>query len=123
MSLEETMFYKIKFIDENKEIIKENILDKIEYKNCQATLLLILVKYLLEATEYVCEEYKSLKKFINITPSKNTPTNLEDIFGIIKIFINKVCPGTKEEEKILNKLQHYDNIINQNEKIMTLVMF
>lgn len=122
MSLEETMFYKIEFIDENKVIIKENILDKIEYNNSQSTLLLILVKYLLEDTEYVCEEYKTLKKFIDIMPQKNTPTNLIDILGIIKIFINKVCPGTKEEEKILNKLQLYDNIINQKEKTITLVM-
>ena len=53
MCLEETMFYKIKFIDENKVVLKENILDKIEYNNSQSTLLLILVKYLLDDTEYV----------------------------------------------------------------------
>lgn len=122
MCLEETMFYKIKFIDENKVVIKENILDKIEYNNSQSTLLLILVKYLLDDTEYVCEEYNSLKKFIDITPQKNTPTNLVDILGIIKIFINKVCPGTIEEEKLLSKLQLYDDIINQEEKTLTFAL-
>lgn len=119
MNSEEIMLNKIKFVDENKEKIRENILVQIEYEDNKKTLVSILVKYLLDDTEYICKEYNSLKKFIDVTPSNDTPTELIDIMGIIKIFINKVCPGTTEEEMILNKLKKYDNIINFENKTLT----
>lgn len=122
MNIEETMFYKIKFIDENKEIIKENILSKIKYNNDQISLLLILVKYLLDDTEYICEEYILLKDFFEENLYENSPAELVDILGIIKVFINKVYSGTEEQNKLLEKLQAYDNIIINEEKTLTLVL-
>lgn len=122
VDIEETMFYKIKFIDENKEIIKENILNKIEYNDTQISLLLVLVKYLLEDTEYICKEYISIKNFCDENNIQNTPTELADILGIIKVFVNKVYFGTQDHEKLLKKLQLYDNIINNEEKVLTLIL-
>lgn len=122
VDIEETMFYKIKFIDENKEIIKENILNKIEYNDTQISLLLILVKYLLEDTEYICKEYILIKNFCDENNIKNSPAELVDILGIIKVFVNKVYLGTQEQEILLKKLQLYDNIINNEEKVLTLIL-
>ena len=106
------MIDKIEFIDSNKEIIKANILNKIQYKDDINTVVLILVLFLISEND-ITEEFKSLNKLVDDNKEDNISTaELSDILGIINNFINKVYAGTKEEAKILSKLKEYNSVLD-----------
>ena len=106
---------KIEFIDNNKEIIKANMMNKIEYKNGLDSVVLILCIFLINENDIEnTDEYESLNHLINSNNIGSTSTELSDIIGILKMFINKAYSGTEYERKLLKKLDEYNIISNCN---------
>lgn len=104
--VERTMFLKLVFINNNKEVLKNNILGKISDSSSvlQAIVLILLDNKSLEE----CEDYDHLKYFIDQTDEVYTfPSELSQIFSIIKTFINKVCFDDIKAKKIINKIDGY----------------
>lgn len=115
------MFEKIKFINDNKEVIKNNILERINYKNTNTTVLSVLFILLVNENDLnSTDEFKGLITMCE-TKYKNIVVQLTDIFGIIKSYIKKIYSGTLEEIQFIDKITEYDKFIKiiENEEIKT----
>lgn len=104
--MEKTMFSKLVFINNNKEVIKNNILEKIsDSSNVIQSIVLILLD---DKNLEECDDYHQLKYFIDQKDIVYTfPSELSEIFNIIRTFINKVYFDNIKAKKIINRIDEY----------------
>lgn len=124
-SKELVMLDKMLFINKNKEILKDNILCRIDNSNIAFLLLNMLLSNKDKKEEI---EYERILDFIsdkdNSEYEKNT--NIYDIIGVIKTYVCKIYSGRKEFDLIISRLTECENVFNryqemhQKSKIMVI---
>lgn len=98
-----TMLDKMLFINENKEVLKDNILTRIDSDSVALLLFNMLID---NKRKNLTSEYQKLSNFIsesNIKSSSNI-TCVYDIMGIIKTYVGKAYSGEKKFNIIIKRL-------------------
>lgn len=121
---EDNMLEKIKFINDNKELIKNDLLVKLKYKNKSENLLHILILFLLNPNDLEdCAEYKVMNKYLeNKIAIHVESSSLNDIIGTINYFINKVYGGNMIGIEIINRININTKIVIDLENKHTKTM-
>lgn len=110
---------KIKFIYENKEILKNNLLTSISVNNENITIIHLLMLILLsEVRLNRMVEVTSLKIFLkNKIIVYREENAMYDILGTMKLFIMRIYNQTEEGKIIMELLNQYDELLdNMNSK-------
>lgn len=121
MNEDQIRIEKIKFIDENKEILKNNLLTSIIINNENITIIHLLMSILLSEVKLnKMVETEILKGFLKnkiiIYKEENA---LYDIFGTMKLFIMRIYNQTEEGRLIMDCLNKYNELLdNGKNKIL-----
>lgn len=110
---------KIKFIYENKEILKNNLLTSISVNNENITIIHLLMLILLsEVRLNRMVEVTALKIFLkNKIIVYREENAMYDILGTMKLFIMRIYNQTEEGKIIMELLNQYDELLdNMNSK-------
>lgn len=110
---------KIKFIYENKEILKNNLLTSISVNNENITIIHLLILILLsEVRLNRMVEVTALKIFLkNKIIVYREENAMYDILGTMKLFIMRIYNQTEEGKIIMELLNQYDELLdNMNSK-------
>lgn len=124
-SKEAIMLDKMLFINKNKEVLKDNILSRIDNSNIAFLLLGMLLSNKEKKEEL---EYNKILKFINDKDNSivRESTNIYDIIGVIKTYVCKIYNGKEELDKIMSRLTECENVFNRyqekNQKIKIMVI-
>lgn len=107
-------FKKVEFIANNKEILKNCLMFKIDFNNESKMVIFLVLSILLknEPLEQL-REFWVLKEFTdNSIVLYNDKPALEDIIGNLKQFIVRFNGGTDLAEELLLKIDEYEDYIN-----------
>ena len=109
MERELNIIAKMQFIEDNKEILKDSILEKVEDENVAILILNMLLdnKTLLETVEY--EKLISFIKERQAVEKRNF-VNTCDIIGTIKSYISKIYRGNARENMIVKRVSECEKV-------------
>lgn len=121
-SKEAIMLDKMLFINKSKEVLKDNILSRIDNSNIAFLLLGMLLSNKEKKEEL---EYNKILKYKDNSIVRES-TNIYDIIGVIKTYVCKIYNGKEELDKIMSRLTECENVFNRyqekNQKIKIMVI-